>query len=640
MKSKAQNATGKYDPSVLTKDLRYQWVAPSPPKPAEGIAYWTQVEDDPHTGLIEMLLQYEWKVAFIRQQITRLGLKPKGRTRAALTRQLVEGFLNLSRLTRQLNALNDEEQRFYKYWLLYTNLEALQTHPTPMEKLFPFPQTRATLTEKIIKAGLGIQHEDGLYFVPNDTFRLLPPTHITFPSEPEPESFVQAQPQILALKIQQWLSMLQAQKYQLRPRPQWQPPNIAYMGNYQVWPPIPRDAQRIIDNRNFQGAVVLCSPEPYPDADALDAWAKTLELAPETLEFIYHVMVSSQIVMPGSPVTLNKRLAQQWMMHPAGRQIVLVYELYRSIGLWADWWPQWRDGQIDVQWRHQNYWGLTSIERALTLTHYMLRWIILDVLAFLPHDVWLSLDKVTDLLGNLFPEPDTHIYQRGLIFQGTQQTWRGFLRLALESMLGGPLHQMGLVDVAPAPEHIASFCLRYLQDVHWGRFAELPTTQAEPLSAKTIEYQARTQTLQITPPAPPEFLSLVQRWAEPSGLADNRLQYRLDLGRLHAAFEHDETPETLAETWHASADFAPLPEIEAWWQHWWERYGHVRLYTRQATLVTQDDFTMHELQVALPSLRDAILGLVTPRVALLQRDQVDPILKDLERQGYMPKEEA
>ena len=56
--------------------------------------------------------------------------------------------------------------------------------------------------------------------------------------------------------------------------------------------------------------------------------------------------------------------------------------------------------------------------------------------------------------------------------------------------------------------------------------------------------------------------------------------------------------------------------------------------------MTQDNFTMHELQVALPTLRDAILGLVTPRVALLQRDQADPILKDLERQGYMPKEEV
>ena len=54
--------------------------------------------------------------------------------------------------------------------------------------------------------------------------------------------------------------------------------------------------------------------------------------------------------------------------------------------------------------------------------------------------------------------------------------------------------------------------------------------------------------------------------------------------------------------------------------------------------MTRDDFTMHELQVALPALRDSILGLVTPRTALVQTEQVDKILGDLERQGYMPKE--
>ena len=238
MKSQAQNTTGNYDPSALTQDLRYRWVTPSPPKPIKGTPYWTQVDKDASASLVETLLQYEWKVAFIRQQITRLGLKSKGRTRAALMQQLIQGFLNPNRFTRQLNTLNDEERRFYTYWLLYTNLEALRTNPSSMEKLFPFSQTRATLTEKIIKAGLGLRHEDGSYFVPNEALRLLPPTCITFPSEAEPENFVPAQtPQILTSQIQQWLSMLQAQEHHLRPRPQWQPPNLGYMGDHKVWPP-------------------------------------------------------------------------------------------------------------------------------------------------------------------------------------------------------------------------------------------------------------------------------------------------------------------------------------------------------------------------------------------------------------------
>jgi hypothetical protein len=69
-----------------------------------------------------------------------------------------------------------------------------------------------------------------------------------------------------------------------------------------------------------------------------------------------------------------------------------------------------------------------------------------------------------------------------------------------------------------------------------------------------------------------------------------------------------------------------LPEIQQWWQTWWERYGHIRLYTEQTTLVTRDEFTLQELQVALPSMRDAIMGLVTPRVALLQAEDADRIV--------------
>ncbi len=49
---------------------------------------------------------------------------------------------------------------------------------------------------------------------------------------------------------------------------------------------------------------------------------------------------------------------------------------------------------------------------------------------------------------------------------------------------------------------------------------------------------------------------------------------------------------------------------------------------------------MQELQAALPTLRESIMGLVTPRVALLQAERVNRIVSDLERQGYMPKEEA
>jgi hypothetical protein len=79
--------------------------------------------------------------------------------------------------------------------------------------------------------------------------------------------------------------------------------------------------------------------------------------------------------------------------------------------------------------------------------------------------------------------------------------------------------------------------------------------------------------------------------------------------------------------------------LAAWWDKWWACYGHVRLYPHQAVLITQDDFTMQELQVALPRFRETLLGMLNPRIALLHPKQVDFVLQTLEQRGYLPKEE-
>jgi hypothetical protein len=197
---------------------------------------------------------------------------------------------------------------------------------------------------------------------------------------------------------------------------------------------------------------------------------------------------------------------------------------------------------------------------------------------------------------------------------------------------------MGLVDVAPDLENITAFRLRNFQDLHWNRVKVLPISEAKPLAHDDVRFAPQEKLLYVRPPATADFLTAIQRWTNPGGLSDNMLVFQPDVRRLHTAFEKGETPETLAEAWEKGAPFPPLPDIAHWWQHWWDRYGHVRLYPAQATLMTRDEFTMHELQVALPKLRDAILGLVTPRTALLHTEEVDRILRDLERQGYMPKE--
>jgi hypothetical protein len=639
MTTQETQTIGGYEPAAFKKSLGYQWVAPPKSHPLDWTPYWIKGEDDdPLETLVDNLAKEEWKVAFIRDQIRRLGVKPKGRARVTLLRQLLEGFLDPERLAQRLAGLSDEERRSYTYLLLYRNLESLQTDPTQVKEVFGTSRSREVLTQSILDAGLALENETRQAFIPTMLYKLLPPCHLDLPTAPDPETVVPAAPpQILMLNLQRLLSLIQEDRYNLRQRLRWTMPNVGYMSRNQIWPPAPEDAEHLADNLNQRHTLTLCPPQPMPDASAMDTWASELGVPPQTVEFLYHAAVYLGLILPGNPVKLNDALIQKWLVQPLGRQIVLMYVAFRNVSNWTPWEPLWRRGQITVQWDYQHYWGISAIDDVIRTTYYMQRWVLLDVLAHLPHDAWISVREVDSLLHRLYPSEDTQRYQRNLHLRHGDD-WHGALHLALISTLRDVLYPLGLVDLAPSREQPTLFRLHDLQDVHWGRTTRLAIASSRTLSEDTVQFDAESEMLTVQPPAQAEFLAFVQRWAKPAGLVQDVLRYQLDVRRLYQAFERGETPETLAATWLENADFPPLPNVEAWWQTWWDRYGHIRLYPQQATLMTRDTFTMQEVQVALPSLRGAILGLVTPRTALLQPDQVDEILEGLERQGYMPKE--
>ena len=642
-KTSTPNTSAMCVPDILTAKLNYEWLQPGKPvQPPSDPPFWTYPDEDDITEFVEGLAEQQWRVDFIRRQITRLGVKPTGRRRIDLLHLLIESFLDPERFAQQLSTLNDEEQLYYFHLLLHNNLSGLRTQPASLDQLLTLSKPSVTLTQRILNVGLGLQDEAGQFFVPFEMFKLLPTVYLPFDTEPPPANFVPAaDPRLLLAKIQQLLGLVRSGNYHIQPRPRWRTPRVGYYGNENhIWPPVPDDAQRLLSNPNKQGAITLCPPPPHLDEKTVAAWSADLELSPAIVEFLYHVLINAQLLLPGDPVTLNPALLQPWMMQTPGNQLASLYRIYRSMSDWADWWPDWRAGDVKIQWNYQNVWGMSAVDNTLRTTHYMLRWVMLDILTYLPHDVWLSFDEVMQFLVKLYPEPKSHYYQRGLLCKDAHNHWKGFLGYALRAMLRGMLHTFGLVDLAPSLDDIEVFRLRHLQSLHWNRPDAVPIEDTTPFGRDDIAFRPREQAISIKPPAKAEFLIAVQQWSDPRGLVDNKLRYQLDVARLHKAFEQGETPETLAEAWEQHAGFPPLVDVQRWWQHWWERYGHVRLYTGQTALVTRDEFTLQELQAALPTLRQAIMGLVTPRVALLEAERVDRIVSDLERQGYMPKEEA
>ncbi|MBN1873179.1 MAG: hypothetical protein JXA33_03045 [Anaerolineae bacterium] len=635
----------EYNRSTLTTALRYDWVNVTATKRADEPLPWIQPAVDTIEALIESIVAEKWRVAFLRQQLRRLKIKANGRTRVDLTRQLIEGFLIPERLTHRLEKLSNEQRIYYTYELLNSWLKGLQTTPIPPEQLYDFSQPATTLYQEIAAAGLGLESEEGLFFVPYAAFRLLPSLTLPFPVVTPPPSGIgkRVDYQIFGVQIQQFLSLLQSGTYYLRARPRWQLPNYAYMGTRDVWPPIPESVQRILSQQNFQGKITLCPSIPFPDDNALAAWSSALDLPVSNVEFLYHILAYAGLIRPGRPIQVDTAAAQTWMTLSLARQIQIVFDIYQHLNEWAAWFPQWRSGEIAVKWDYQYYWSLVEVDRTLTTNLYVIRDAILDVLSFLPQDSWLTVESVVELLIRIFPQSSNLLYYRNLDMMAgrdlREQNWRDFLHTTVYAMLRGPLYWLGLVEVFPDPDTFTLFRMHHLQDMVWGRNDALPVQQEIDISRQNVIFLPDQNELRITPPVPADFLQAVQMWAEPVGLAGHILRYRLHLRRLHAAFEEGETPDTLASAWREHAGFVPMPEIMQWWQLWWDRYGHIRLYKNQASLITRDEFTLREIQIALPNLRDSIMGLVTPRVALLQSEQVDRVLADLERQGYMPKEE-
>jgi hypothetical protein len=317
----------------------------------------------------------------------------------------------------------------------------------------------------------------------------------------------------------------------------------------------------------------------------------------------------------------------------------ILYKIFLSLGQWAAWTPLWREGKLRVQWQAYQLWNLTRIDQALYRARYLFRWALLDVLSFLPHGAWLDVEAIGDWLIEIFPTPESHHYLHDMNFEAVSGGWEAFLRIGLESLLSGPLYNFGLVDLAPSRDAIRRIRLHQLQDLHWQRTGNVSMDSIEALNPAGIHLSIDDHRLGIKTPAPPNFLTFVQTWAEPAGLQTDELHYQLDVSRLHRAFEQGQMPDVLDRQWEEHVGFAPPEDLRAWWQQWWERYGHVRLYKNQAVLMTQDDFTMQELTMALPKLEDAIRGWATSRAALLNPERVDEILADMERQGYMPKED-
>jgi hypothetical protein len=622
----------------LPKNLRYERINPSDMRFMDAEPTWNIPDGDTEES-IQALLDEGWFAEHIRAELARLNIPFQGRDRYNLGAQLVSEFVKQDRITSLISALPENVYQYYLHLALLQKLEYRYTTPSSVDTIFPLPLSSSVAQKHILDAGLAIQAESGKLYIPEATLKGLPRSHITFPVEVEPAEYVCAKaPRDILIQIQQILGLFSQQTFKLRDRLRWSPSDHIHYGQIHCWPPHPDDARQLMTEFSKIRKISLLPPEPQLDEPSLQYWANNLAVSAETAEFLYHLLIQSGILHAGSPVRINHPLVGEWLALSPGRQLAVLYNLYQSLSSWAVWWPIWRNGQINVQWDYQGYHNLVYIDATLLSTSHNIQGVMLDVLSFLPQDAWLSFDAVINWLLAVFPSAASHRYYRGLTISGIADGWEGWLRLILRHILVGPLHSLGLADVASTLDQVDVFRLHHLQDVHWKRIIDLDIGKAGSIEVSALQFDMASQDISINIPVSPDFLFMLQLWSRIEGFSGNKLHYLLDVELLHLSFERGYTLSHLISAWTESAGWPPPPDLLAWWHQWWQHYGEIRLYPPQAILMTRDEFTMKEVQAAMPHLTTSIQSVVTPTAALIKPEMADQVVAELERQGYMPKE--
>ncbi|MEA3309876.1 MAG: hypothetical protein U9Q70_10250 [Chloroflexota bacterium] len=631
--------------SSATQELGYHRAEPPASQPVTVSPGWTQLKaPGPDYATLQAQIEEEhWPVAEIREHIKAVGAKPYGRSRADLAQQLAESFLSREHLQATPQALPEDTREIYLALVVNSYLSR------PRESLYVLhapPRPLQTYYRELEEAGLLIRRP-GNFILPNIYAAPLPPLYFSYDWEPTESAARQelATPQRTLIYIQQILGLVRGGDVKLRAQYQYSARSWPLAQVLQGGLPAPASVIELGIQRNFFNpksnkvpGLKMLPPALSLTEQSISHWRETLSLPQTGVEFFYQLLVAARILRPGSPVAVEPQFAQQFLSLSAGKQLAALLHACLELSAWQVCWPLWREGQVRATWTFSGRYeiGINYREELFSLI-LALRSSFLHFLAALPQGQWLAVAKVGDVLAGYFSSE--YFFDHGhLAFANRQNDQDWFLQLYLRAFLRGPLHWLGFVDLEFNKEGaLLNFRLQHLQDLLWRRLDEFPLPEFEWLGESGVQWEAQTETLQLQLPVPPALLSHVQRWAKPRGVGKERLRYQPTAERLHALFEQGVTLDDLVTEWEAASGTTPPTQLRAWWQQWWERYGHVRLYPHQTILVTEDEFAIQELQAALPKFQEAILGMINRRVALLAAKESADVVTEMEKKGYLPK---
>jgi hypothetical protein len=200
------------------------------------------------------------------------------------------------------------------------------------------------------------------------------------------------------------------------------------------------------------------------------------------------------------------------------------------------------------------------------------------------------------------------------------------------ALVGGPLHWLGLADLAGPAGHPTAFRLR--------PEVRLPRTGA-PRAGVGLARIEIGPGLAVRVPAGCDDAAIHELLTAAGTLLEaspRGFLYALTVEGVRAAFEAGQTAESLLAKLQARSDRVP-EEFRATLQRWWQAYGRLRLYEGLTILELADDYVLPEL-LAATGLRQHLVYQFSPRLVAIDPGAADTIVAELRRRGYTPLVES
>lgn len=665
------------DEAAEASGLKVIPVDPPPVFQPEALPQWMVLPFDKRQRANDDRL-YSWLEDVKMQDLRRIAKQRrwevKANRKADLARAIVDRMVEPEGITAAYLGL-DAEHRWVLQAMAISGIRSLDVY-ADMERVIghwgilkSYNQI-STYTRHLWQTGLalpgevlGEQYPSMADFIPLSIMRSLPPIlesafDTTLHPSGKVDSLVLADSSPLLRGVNHVILLLEQSAPALRP-PMPRPELERFIPGLARWDYDPDELARLTVKSNLrwsysQAVTVPPRARSLPD-DVIE------DLAPMVggearLEFIYSLLVAVGVFLPGSPVTPWPEVKAEFLRQDDMHQWALLARTYFNMAHWNVMGEVLREGKIRLmRLVNQQYFRINDL-----LVHLALyRHLVLRVLASLPDGRWVQLSDLFPFLRTLWPQFDGIMWQKyraaspvspwfvastatGKTLEAdSADDWALAQGRFIQWMITGPLHWLGLADLAFEGETLVAARFHGLGDLYWER-VDLPALSFAasvrstlPRAEDAVEIDETTITVVPTEISSQAHTTLHHVCQLESATAE-RFVYRLDPRVTYNSFEAGLSLPEFLESWDRELS-VPMPEaMRQQLTDWWSSYGHVRLYTDLIVIEFGDDYALSEMK-AVTRLDDAIVAEISPRLVIISHSAVDELVAALEAAGYMPK---